>query len=730
MTALDINDLKKNGFNNDQIKEIKEAMTLNLDILKYVDYHFMPIQIVEIRLGLQEKLQVEWYANVEYDWFQMEEIRKGLLQGLEVKKYAKVGIPFDKMREIRKGLEVRLDLSSYLEYSAKMIRIIRKSILSNVDIMPFIEEGYDTLQLSYIRESLAKNINIIPYISKEIRGTAIREIMLGLEEGLDVTPYAKSVYSWQQMREIRLGIRNRVDISLYTNTFYNWKQMREIRFGLEMGYDISSYSSFMYTAKEMKKRRELLRKEDEEYSLEINSHEVSVKDSGDILVEISQDEMECKVKILHAGKKYTRDMILLELIEYSVIDGIDNKAIDRLIKKKGNDEFVVVARGTKVIDGEDGWYEFFFDTTNKCKPKILPDGSVDYQQAEWYQLTNKGEKLAYYHGAKEGKNGKTVTGRNIIAKKGKECGVLSLDGCKLLDDMKTYVASKSGKVELDGTKLIVKDIFEIEEVNLSIGNIDFYGNVYVKGNVYAGTTIKATGDIVIGGYVEGATIIAGGNIEIRSGVNATKKGYIESKKSITGRFFENASLKAGENINANYFLNSNVYAMGKVTIDGSRGSITGGTTYGRLGIEVYNIGNPTRIRTLICVGVNNEMMDKLQDSVRNIREVNKELEVLNHAFEEFNKKYIPEERNLKDVYIKIQKALGIYNRKLKMYTEEKEKLENDIAISKKSKIIARGSVYDGTIAEIDNNQLEISDLKNIIIHKKYNKIELDSGNGA
>ena len=34
------------------------------------------------------------------------------------------------------------------------------------------------------------------------------------------------------------------------------------------------------------------------------------------------------------------------------------------------------------------------------------------------------------------------------------------------------------------------------------------------------------------------------------------------------------------------------------------------------------------------------------------------------------------------------------------------------------------------IAEIDNNQLEISDLKNIIIHKKYNKIELDSGNGA
>ena len=107
--------------------------------------------------------------------------------------------------------------------------------------------------------------------------------------------------------------------------------------------------------------------------------------------------------------------------------------------------------------------------------------------------------------------------------------------------------------------------------------------------------------------------------------------------------------------------------MGKIIIDGSRGSITGGTTYGRLGIEVYNIGNPTKLRTLICVGVDNEMIDKLQNIVRDIREVKKELEVLNHAFEEFNKKYAPEERNLKDVYIKIQKALGIYNKKLKIY---------------------------------------------------------------
>ena len=59
MTAFEIKDLKKKGFSNDQIKEIKEAVDMNLDILKYVDNSFVPIQIVEVRLGLQEKLHVE-----------------------------------------------------------------------------------------------------------------------------------------------------------------------------------------------------------------------------------------------------------------------------------------------------------------------------------------------------------------------------------------------------------------------------------------------------------------------------------------------------------------------------------------------------------------------------------------------------------------------------------------------------------------------------------------------
>lgn len=720
--AFDKDELIRRGFNEDQIKEIKQGISSNVDVSVYMYPHFMPIQMRQIRLGLQDNLPVHWYANFSYDWFQMEEIRKGLKLNLDVEKYASSDIPYEKMREIRKGLEENIDLTEYIKYSAKMMRVIRKSIMSKIDIMPYIDEGYDTLQLSYIRESLEKKINIEPYISKELRGTAIREIMLGLEDGLDVKQYAKPEYSWQQMREIRIGIKNRVDVSQYTSTYYNWQQMREIRFGLEMGLDVNSYKSYMYTAKEMKKRREGLNTVTTGYY----RFENKTKVVEDIEVKICSNEMEAQAKIVNGSESYTREEIVRDLAEYGIIEGLDYKAIERMIKYKGNDEFVVVAKGTEVINGDDGWYEFFIDIDNKKQPKMLPDGSVDYQNTEWYQTVKKRDKLAYYHSAKQGVNGTTVTGKTIVAKKGKEKGVLTLEGCELLKDNKTYVASKDGKVELKNNKLIVTDTFEFEDITLATGNIDFDGNVYIKGNVLSGTTIKATGDVVVCGFVESATIIAGGNIEIKLGVNAPEKGYIEAKGSIAGKYFENAVIRAGDDVRANYILNSEVYTLGKIIINGSKGTITGGTSYARLGIYSNNIGNNVNVKTKISIGVNEEMLDKLQILVKNIRDAKKEINMLQHAFEEFNKKYTPEERNLKDIYIKIQKSLITYKLRLKKFLLEKEEMEQEIEQARKSKIVVKGTLYEGIIVEIENNLWSSTNLKNVCIDKKYRNIEISS----
>ena len=77
----------------------------------------------------------------------------------------------------------------------------------------------------------------------------------------------------------------------------------------------------------------------------------------------------------------------------------------------------------KERQGKDGRYEFFFRTEVSKKPVILEDGTVDYKNIDWMESVKKNQKIAYYHEAEEGKAGRTVTGKEIPSRKGKnlEC---------------------------------------------------------------------------------------------------------------------------------------------------------------------------------------------------------------------------------------------------------------------------------------------------------------------
>ena len=67
----------------------------------------------------------------------------------------------------------------------------------------------------------------------------------------------------------------------------------------------------------------------------------------------------------------------------------------------------------------------------------------------------------------------------------------------------------SGHVILENDKIFVSNVLELVNVDNSTGDIDYEGDVVVNGNVLAGFTVKATGDITVSGIVEGATVIAG-----------------------------------------------------------------------------------------------------------------------------------------------------------------------------------------------------------------------------
>ena len=81
------------------------------------------------------------------------------------------------------------------------------------------------------------------------------------------------------------------------------------------------------------------------------------------------------------------------------------------------------------------------------------------------------------------------------------------------EDGLQLISSVSGHVTLENDKVFVSNVLEIVDVDNSTGDIDYQGNVNIKGNVLAGFSVKATGDICSKWYRgKVQTIVAGGNI--------------------------------------------------------------------------------------------------------------------------------------------------------------------------------------------------------------------------
>lgn len=708
------------GFTLDQINEIQEGIELGLDTSMYAKKEFFAIQMRQIRLGMMEKLPVEVYASTAYDWFQMEEIRCGLQDGVDILVYANPSISYDRMRQIRLGLQNGIDLSKYKKLEAGVLRELRKALLSKIYIVEYIQQGYNAEQLEQIRIALEKHLNIVPYLQKEFRGVSIHEIREGLEKGLDVSCYAKLDFSWQQMREIRLGMENRIDVSYYANPLYDWQQMQEIRLGLENGIDITAYYTLMYTAKDMRRIRLALQQNDTSYLFEgEQSHFESFEG---ISVTISSDEMEALVYV-EDSDKLTKAHVMKALELSGVKRGILESDIDKLLRGKFKHKTMKIAQGKPPTEGSDGWYEFFFKTELDRQPKLLPDGSVDFSEIQWYEFVQAGQRIALYHDAEMGTGGFTVTGREIPPRRGREQSVLTGNGFTLMEDNRTYTASVSGRIELDGNSIDIDKTLTIEEVSLATGNITFDGSVYVSGNVGVGAVIQATGDVVVNGYVESATIESSeGSIFIKQGVNGNAVGYIKAAVDVSGKFFEACRVYAGNEIRAGYCLNCDLYSENRIVVSGKNGQLAGGTAYAKIFMDMAYAGNRVGIATNIRLGVNDELSGQKDDVEERIAETNKQLAILRNAYADFHEKYPPEVRNTMDMYLKIESAIFTKEKEMDMLMQYKMDMENEMKAVKNAHAVIHNTLYEGTIFEINGKHWTATQARNVKVRRAEGRV--------
>ena len=681
--------MKDVNFSSNQQQELHLSMIENAEYQK--------AQNQEIKLGAEQGLDVSMYSNPEFNWLQMEQIRMGLQDNVDASLYANPAYSYETMRQIRLAL-----------YSA-------------INLIPYLQKGFTDEDLEEIRLALLDKLPIDDWLADNMCAPQIREIRIGLCEQLDVSAYADIQYNWMQMEQIRLGLEKKLDVAIYANYLFSHFQMREMRLGL----DVSSYCGLVYSATDMKEKRlSLLSRKTTKTtvtagtdpvfdSLRKNEFVISVEDNG--------NKAYAYIPWV-PGNIVTKEDIYRDLDRREITYGIKAEAISDLIEKRRMNEKVLIAEGIPAKKGKDGWFEFFVRLDLPRIPAPLPDGGVDYVNIEAFEMVDKGEKIAVYHRAEKGRDGKNIYGEAMHGENGAEQKPLRGVGFEIAPDGVTYLSKMNGKFEyLNGRIVITNMLIVREDVTSVTGKLEVDGSVYVIGSIYSGGYIKASGDIIIEHNVETGRLIAGGNVMIKKGSCSKRDCFIDAGGEVSGSFFEAANINARGNVKANYIMNSNINTMGKVIVSGSKGVLLGGRICAVKGVDTYNLGNSTHLKTLLEVG-RNELYEREQALFAEKREqILNELAVLEKGWNKLLQMMAAKKEVSKDMVRKVHATITVKGQELADLDAEASKLANETDNTVKAPICVRGNAYGGSMIVINTIKYMLSQEISRVVFRLRNK---------
>lgn len=442
-------------------------------------------------------------------------------------------------------------------------------------------------------------------------------------------------------------------------------------------------------------------------------------------VRISLNGMEAflQIPVPDEFERYTIESIRSILSAKGVVYGVNDSVIADMARRGPFNKEVLVAQGTPPVDGIDGYYEYLFKRDKDSRPMIREDGSADYWSVNSINQVMAGEVIARYHPSVQGKNGRGVRGNDIIAKRGKEQALLKGKGFSRSEDNSTYTADIDGKIETQNDRIVILPIHEVNgDADLTIGKIDFHGDVIIHGNVESGVSVKASGTITVDGTVEACKLEAGKDIILRGGMLGGNKASVVTKGNIFAKFFENTFIQADGIVQADVFMNCMVRSKEKVILKGNRGSIIGGEINAVQGVESCSIGNNAETRTMIFAGAGADINSRLSNLQKKVEDTRNELQKIEQALEKF--KTIEKERGVN--YASDPRRMALLRVRIK---DTALLAEDEASIRELQQLIERGRgaavtvadrVYPGVVINIDNTRMTI---KNIAANVEFYLLE-------
>ncbi len=440
---------------------------------------------------------------------------------------------------------------------------------------------------------------------------------------------------------------------------------------------------------------------------EAYSQKIGERRDGEFLVEVSDDLMEAYLTLVPPqGGRARAVEVVNEIRAQGITQGILHEKL-RGALATGHCSKLLIARGEEPVQGEHARFEALLDQKEEELAEIDEDAVVHYADLGHLLLINVGDPLMRRTPPVPGVNGVNIKGQVVPALPVPDLGFnkdcVGAEPSK--DDPDLLVAAIAGQPQLITNGVKINPIVEIEDVDLSTGNVEFSGTVKIKGDVKTGMRLRVAGDVFVGGTVEAAEIIAGGNITVKGGIIGhaeTQPGMasivakVKAEGSVQALFAESAHIEAGDSImlagNARQceMLAGNEILVGKT--NPKLGQIIGGRAQATMLIKAVAFGSSSAATTKIQVGLDPYLEEKLrakeQEFQRKLDDLNRVIKQLAHY------KQNPEKaRNGAGEEAELNRKL--LAQEVKDLVAEQNEMKEDLVAAESARIVAVKTVYEG-----------------------------------
>ena len=217
-------------------------------------------------------------------------------------------------------------------------------------------------------------------------------------------------------------------------------------------------------------------------------------------------------------------------------------------------------------------------------------------------------------------------------------------------------------------------------------------------------TIIASGNVEVNGVVEGAKIIARGQIILKRGIQGAGKGILQAQGAIVAKFIESASVLTNSSITTESILHSNVSAKGEIHVTGRKGMIVGGHVRSAILIETQVAGSAMGGGTILEVGMDPIIQDRMKTLEKELRQLEIDRERAANMITMFQKKKAKGQLSLDKVaeFQKILKEYSEMGKRLDQINPELEQIYNSMDGIKDARVKVLRDAHPGVKLVIES----------------------------